>query len=196
MNRLTILNMTRYPRTRQGFWFSPCVEHLVNITLLASSSPDSWDFLMTHGTTTRLSLERAGEDTNPVRALATTKSRAREDEFNSSMANASTHEARWTKSKCAAVTTSRRASANASQGQARVLGYNRRHPASMQRGMQQRRQWGSSSRRGTTSIDASIGGCTNTQTNQAMVCVTTDREGSPWMELGETQMPWKRRLSL
>jgi hypothetical protein len=25
----------------------------MNITLLASSSPDSWDFLMTHGTTTR-----------------------------------------------------------------------------------------------------------------------------------------------
>jgi hypothetical protein len=29
------------------------VEYLVNITLLASSSPDSWVFLMTHGTTTR-----------------------------------------------------------------------------------------------------------------------------------------------
>jgi hypothetical protein len=28
------------------------VEHLVNTTLLASSSPDSWDFLMTRGTTT------------------------------------------------------------------------------------------------------------------------------------------------
>jgi hypothetical protein len=33
------------------------VEYLVNITLLASSSPDSWDFLMTHGTTTRPNLE-------------------------------------------------------------------------------------------------------------------------------------------
>jgi hypothetical protein len=31
MNRLTILTLTRYPRTRQGFWFSPCVEHLGNI---------------------------------------------------------------------------------------------------------------------------------------------------------------------
>jgi hypothetical protein len=57
MNRLTILNLTRYPRTRQGFWFRPCVEHLGNITLLASSSPDSWDFLMMHGMTTRSSLE-------------------------------------------------------------------------------------------------------------------------------------------
>jgi hypothetical protein len=28
------------------------IEHLVNIIQLASSSPDSWDFLMTHGTTT------------------------------------------------------------------------------------------------------------------------------------------------
>jgi hypothetical protein len=90
--------------------------------LLASSSPGSWDLLMTHGTTTRSSLERAGEDTNPVRALATTKSREREDGFNSSTANASTREARWMKSECAAVTTSRRASANASQRQARVLG--------------------------------------------------------------------------
>jgi hypothetical protein len=122
MNRLTILNLTRYPRTRQGFWFSPCVEHLGNITLLASSSPDSWDFLMTHGTTTRSCLERAGKDTNPVRALATTKSRAREDGFNSSTTNVSTRESRWTKSECTTMTMSRRVSANASQGQARVLG--------------------------------------------------------------------------
>jgi hypothetical protein len=41
MNRLTILNLTRYPRIRQGFWFSPCVEHLVNIMLLTSSSPEN-----------------------------------------------------------------------------------------------------------------------------------------------------------
>jgi hypothetical protein len=40
----------------------------MNITLLTSSSPDCWDFLMTYGTTTRLCLERAGKDTNPVRA--------------------------------------------------------------------------------------------------------------------------------
>jgi hypothetical protein len=74
--------------------FKLFVEHLVNMTLLASSSPDSWDFLTTHGTTTRLCLERAGEDTNLVRALATTKSRAKEDGFNSSTTNASTREAR------------------------------------------------------------------------------------------------------
>jgi hypothetical protein len=116
------------------------VEHLVNITLLASSSPDSWDFLMMHGTTTRLCLEQAGKDTNPVRALATTKSRAREDGFNSSTTNASMREARWTKSECDAVTTSRRASVSASQWQARVLRYNRQHSASTQRSTQQRRQ--------------------------------------------------------
>jgi hypothetical protein len=51
------------------------VEHLVNITLLASSSPDSWDFLMTYGTTTRSSLQRAGEDMNPMRVPATVRSR-------------------------------------------------------------------------------------------------------------------------
>ena len=140
MNWLTILTLTRYPRTRQGFWFSPYVEHLVNITLLASSSPDSWDFLMTHETTTRSSLERAGEDTNPVRALATTKSRAREDGFNSSTTNASTRETWWTKSECDAVTTSRRASGNASQRQARAPTYNRQHSASTQRGTQPRWQ--------------------------------------------------------
>jgi hypothetical protein len=33
--------------------FKPFVEHLVNITLLASSLPDSWVFLMMRGTTTR-----------------------------------------------------------------------------------------------------------------------------------------------
>jgi hypothetical protein len=49
MNWLTILTLTRYPRARQGFQFGPCVEYLVNITLLTPSSPDSWDFLMTHG---------------------------------------------------------------------------------------------------------------------------------------------------
>jgi hypothetical protein len=32
--------------------FELFVAHLVNTTLLASSSPDSWDFLMTRGTTT------------------------------------------------------------------------------------------------------------------------------------------------
>jgi hypothetical protein len=32
--------------------FELFVAHLVNITLLASSSPDAWDFLTTHGTTT------------------------------------------------------------------------------------------------------------------------------------------------
>jgi hypothetical protein len=53
--------------------FELYIVHLVNTTLLDPSSLDSWDFLMTHGTTTRLCLERAGEDTNPVRALATTK---------------------------------------------------------------------------------------------------------------------------
>jgi hypothetical protein len=73
---------------------------------------------MTYGTTTRSSWERAGEDTNPVKALATTKSRAREDGLNSSMANASTREARWMKSECAVFTTSRHVNANASQGQA------------------------------------------------------------------------------
>jgi hypothetical protein len=45
--------MTRYPRIRQGFWFSPCVEYLVNVTLLASSSPDALYFLRMHETTTR-----------------------------------------------------------------------------------------------------------------------------------------------
>jgi hypothetical protein len=48
LNWLTILNLTRYPRTRQGFWFSSCVEHLGNTTLLASSSFDAWDFLGMH----------------------------------------------------------------------------------------------------------------------------------------------------
>jgi hypothetical protein len=39
------------------------VAHLVNTTLLASSSPESWDFLLTRGTMTtfRWSRERAGE---------------------------------------------------------------------------------------------------------------------------------------
>jgi hypothetical protein len=37
------------------------IERLGNIVLLASSSPDAWNFLMTHGTTTRSCLERAGE---------------------------------------------------------------------------------------------------------------------------------------
>jgi hypothetical protein len=32
--------------------FELFVAHLVNTTLLASSSPDAWDFLMTHGTMT------------------------------------------------------------------------------------------------------------------------------------------------
>jgi hypothetical protein len=41
--------------------FELFVTHLVNTTLLASSSPDAWDFLTTHGTTTRSCLERAGE---------------------------------------------------------------------------------------------------------------------------------------
>lgn len=45
-----------------------------------------------------------------------------DDGFNDSTANASTRETRWTKSERAAVTTSRHASANASRGQARVLG--------------------------------------------------------------------------
>ena len=60
------------------------VAHLMNITLLAPSSLDSWNFLMTRGTTTGLNMKRAGEDTNLVRALAMTKLRAREDGFNSS----------------------------------------------------------------------------------------------------------------
>jgi hypothetical protein len=51
--------------------FELFVAHLVNTTLLASSSLDAWDFLTTHGTTTRLSLERASEDTNLVRERAT-----------------------------------------------------------------------------------------------------------------------------
>jgi hypothetical protein len=61
----------------------PSVDHLVNITRLASSSPDAWDFLTTHGTTMRSSLERAGEVglSRLARAQATTKSRAREDGF-------------------------------------------------------------------------------------------------------------------
>jgi hypothetical protein len=42
-------------------------------------------------------------------------------------------EARWTKSECTTATTSRRSSVNASQRQARVLRYNRRHSASTQR---------------------------------------------------------------
>jgi hypothetical protein len=37
------------------------VERLGNIALLASSSPDSWDFLLTHGLTTRWRL--AGSST-------------------------------------------------------------------------------------------------------------------------------------
>jgi hypothetical protein len=41
--------------------FELLVAHLVNTTLLASSSPDAWDFLMMRGTTTRSFLERAGE---------------------------------------------------------------------------------------------------------------------------------------
>jgi hypothetical protein len=42
--------------------FELFVEHLVNITLLASSSPDPWDFLMTYGMTTRLSLVRNDDE--------------------------------------------------------------------------------------------------------------------------------------
>jgi hypothetical protein len=53
---------------------------------------------MTHEMMMRSSLERAGDDMNLVRALATIKSRAREDGFNSSMANTSTREARWIRS--------------------------------------------------------------------------------------------------
>jgi hypothetical protein len=75
--------------------FELFVEHFMNITLLASSSPNDLYFLRMHGTTTRSSLERVVEDTNSVRTLATMKSQAREDGFNSSKANTSTHEARW-----------------------------------------------------------------------------------------------------
>jgi hypothetical protein len=119
--------------------FELFVEHLVNTTLLASSSPDALYFLRMHEMTTGSSMERAGEvwSSRLARAQATTKSLAREGGFNSSTTNVSTREARWTKSECASVTTSRRVSVNVSQGQARVLRYNRRHPPSLQRGTQQ-----------------------------------------------------------
>jgi hypothetical protein len=37
----------------------------VNFTLLASSSPNSWKFLMTHGTTTKLMTHTCGEARSP-----------------------------------------------------------------------------------------------------------------------------------
>jgi hypothetical protein len=72
--------------------FELFVERSVNITMLASSSLDFCDFLMMHETTTRSSLERAGEvwSSRLARALVMTKSRAREDGFNSSTSNVST----------------------------------------------------------------------------------------------------------
>jgi hypothetical protein len=41
--------------------FELFVAHSVNTMLLAPSSPDAWDFLLTHETMTRSCLERAGE---------------------------------------------------------------------------------------------------------------------------------------